>query len=113
MSSTTTNDAALELENMEDQRDAADALVAAMLGVCDETVPWVLCKRLSHDDNPVVVWREYRGLSQAELATAAALTLSELATIEAGHTDPGLCTMARVASGLRIDVDDLVPPTQD
>ncbi len=36
-----------------------------------ELIPWELSKRLSDGDNPIRVWREYRGMTQAALAEAA------------------------------------------
>jgi DNA-binding XRE family transcriptional regulator len=41
------------------------------------------------------------------------MRVADLEAIEAGRSDPGLRVMAPIARALRIDLDDLVPPSQD
>ncbi len=56
----------------------------------------------------VVRRRERMGLTQAECAERAAVTVSELAAIESGSGEPGAFTVARVAEVFGCDTDDLM-----
>lgn len=51
--------------------------------------------------------RELLGMTQEELGTAAGLTQSQVATVEAGHANPTLRTMTKVAVALGCRVRDL------
>ncbi len=108
----TSNSLAHELEEMEDQRDALDAMLAHILTANEENLPWSMFKRLSAGANPVRVWREYRGLSRLELSRATAISESDLAAIEDGLVEPSLRVTAVIAKALRIDMEHLVPCEQ-
>ncbi len=53
-------------------------------------------------------WREWRGLSQRELAAIAGVTFSTVATIETGKHRAVPSTVQKLARGLRIGVDELL-----
>ncbi|MGH7204532.1 MAG: helix-turn-helix domain-containing protein [Candidatus Levyibacteriota bacterium] len=56
--------------------------------------------------------RKYRrkaGLSQEELAVKAKLDLTSVSEIESGLRNPSLKTLHKLASALRITVNDLIP----
>ncbi|MBV9811391.1 MAG: helix-turn-helix transcriptional regulator [Acetobacteraceae bacterium] len=107
------NSVALELEQMEDLRDAAEARLAIIDSLGEEAVPMAMVKRLSEGQNPVVVWREHRDLERDELADLAKIPVSDLAEIEVGGGDPGIRVMARIAAALRVELEDLLPWPQD
>jgi DNA-binding XRE family transcriptional regulator len=107
------NSLARDLEEMEDQRDALDAMLARILTLNEESVPWSLVKRLSAGENPIRVWREFRDLQPDELASQVGVSETDLRELEGGHVEPGLAVAARIARALRIDLEDLVPPSQD
>jgi transcriptional regulator with XRE-family HTH domain len=52
--------------------------------------------------------REEWGLSQEQLAQRAGLTAKYLSTVENGHTNPSLGSLARIAAGLDLPVTALV-----
>jgi transcriptional regulator with XRE-family HTH domain len=56
----------------------------------------------------VVRHRERLGLTQAECAERAAVTVPELAAIETGSGEPGAFSVARVAEVFGCDTDDLM-----
>ena len=58
--------------------------------------------------NPVRVWREYRGLTQRELAEKAGLAQAYIAQIETGRRKGTVDVYKRLAEALRVDIDDLV-----
>jgi DNA-binding XRE family transcriptional regulator len=103
------NSPARELEEMEDQRDAAIAMLARMQTANDELLPWALVKRLTSGENPVRVWREHRGMEPDRLAALAQLTPAALGAIEAGKTELSLRIAAALARALNVDADDLLP----
>lgn len=72
-----------------------------------EVVPIETAERLILGEPPVLVWREYRGLTREALSRAAGLP--EM-TIAAAEQDPGclsLADAARLARGLAVDIEDL------
>ena len=75
-----------------------------------EYFPLSHVKRLLDDDrNPIVVWREYRGLTQAKLAARVGISVPFLSQIENNKRDPSLATLRRLAVALKVDLDHLAP----
>lgn len=74
----------------------------------DETVPEAVVRRLIEGENPVRVWREYRGLSGAELGEQAALSRAYIHQVETGKRTLSVPALKRVADVLGVDLDDLV-----
>ena len=91
------------LERIEDLEDVV--LLAERRD--DPTIAFATAKRLLAGENPVTVWREERGLSQRELATAAGVSPSMLNEIEKGRQTPSLATARAIAATLRVSLDDL------
>jgi hypothetical protein len=110
---TETNSLGCQLEEMEMLRDMAALRLARIEQANDERFPLVLVKRLSDGEHPVRVWRDYRGLSVDELAKLAATTSAIVQAIEAGAQEGPLHTLAAIALALKLDLDDLVPWSQD
>ena len=73
-----------------------------------EAVPIELADRLLAGENPVRVWREYRGLSLTALAEKAELSKSYLSQIETGERTGPVDTMRQIARALAVDLDDLI-----
>ena len=73
----------------------------------EELVPQEIANRLIDGENPIRVWREYRGLSGRALAEAAGLSAAYLSQIESGRRDGSFDTMRRIADILKISLDDL------
>lgn len=73
----------------------------------EELVPQEIADRLIDGENPVRVWREYRGLSGRALAEAAGMSAAYLSQIESGRRDGSFDTMRRIADILKISLDDL------
>lgn len=55
--------------------------------------------------------RRSRGLTQAELARQAQVTVSYIARLEAAGSAPGVDLLARLASALGVTVQELLPAT--
>lgn len=90
--------------------DAMDAAVIqqALEDRDQELAPFELVKRIAYGEHPVRVWREYRGMKAAELATAAGIAPSYLSGIENGRKSGSVKAMKRVANALSVGVDDLM-----
>lgn len=99
------------IERLEDAEDlaAAKAFDAALARGEEELLPWETVKRLRHE-HPVAVWREHRGLTQRALAEKADMTAAQLSEIERGKKTGSVATLKRLATTLKLSLDDLVPP---
>lgn len=94
-------------EILEDRADAAAACAywdnPDVEGFPEEVVRALAVDRI----NPIKVFREYRGMTQAELAGAAQLSAMYLSQIERGERTPGRKALGKLATALRVDVDML------
>ena len=72
-----------------------------------ETFPDEVASRLLDGDHPVKVFREYRGMTQTQLADAAGLRQAYVSQIEAGSRSGTVDVLKRIAEALRVDIDDL------
>ncbi len=55
----------------------------------------------------IPVWREYRGMKQAELAEKAGVSRIFLSDIERGKKSGSIKTLKAIAKALKCDMDDL------
>lgn len=76
--------------------------------VDEEYFPAEVVDRLLAQENPVTVYREYRGMSLAELAKAAEIGENELVLMESGARAVPAWHLPAVAKALGLDYDDLV-----
>lgn len=90
-------------EMAEDVRDFDEAVSRD-----EETVPHAVVQRLVMGEQPIKVWREYRGLTQAALARAARITPAYLSQIETGVREGSVRVLTALARTLQVDVEDLV-----
>ena len=72
----------------------------------EELIPDYVVYALLDGQNPVKVWREYRGLTQTELAKHIGISKALMSQIESG-TRSGDRHLAKIAAVLNLDVDDL------
>lgn len=99
----------LELaENAEDIRAADHAMREVESGE-DEVVPVEIARLLlSSDVHPLRVWREFRNMTQENLADKAKVGKSYISQIEAGKKPGSVSVLTRIARVLNVDIDDLV-----
>jgi DNA-binding XRE family transcriptional regulator len=94
--------------------DAADSALSdeelydAAIAAAEEHFPIVVADRLMAGEHPVKVFREYRGLTQKQLAKAAGLDAVYLSQIETGKRRGSTETLRKLARALDLDLDDLV-----
>ena len=75
----------------------------------DESFPAELADRLLSGEHPLKVWREYRGLTLAQLGEVCGVSAAALSQIETGKREPSVGLLKKLAEALRVDMDDLVP----
>jgi DNA-binding XRE family transcriptional regulator len=89
-------------------RDKADAeLVRRSLERKEEAIPAVVANRIFAGENPVKAFREWRGMTQEELAKAAGTSAAYLSQIETGVRNAGSAMRRRLGLALRVDASDL------
>jgi len=94
------------IEAAEDLADvkAYDRAIAAG----GEGMPHDVLARIVSGESPVMVVREWRSLSAAELARRAGLHRVQIHDIESGKRNGSVATMKRIADALDVPLDDLV-----
>ena len=73
----------------------------------EERLPHEMVKRLCAE-NPLWVWREYRGFSMEQLAAVAGISSIYLSDLEQGRRALSPAVLKRLAALLRVDVDDII-----
>ena len=71
-------------------------------------LPIELVERLVAGEHPVRVWRAHRGLTREVLAGKSGISPSYLTEIETRRKPGSLAAMAKLATALRISLDDIV-----
>ena len=93
-----------KLEDLEDIRAADETKRRIVNG--EETTPASVVYALLDGENPIRVWRDYRKLSQHELADAIGISKAHMLQIESG-TRSGKQYYDKITSILDIDAEDL------
>lgn len=89
--------------------DKADAeLVRRSIDANEEAIPAEIAHRIFAGENPVKVFREWRGMTQKELAAAVATDPAYLSQIETGVRNAGGALRSKLAQALRVDSQDLI-----
>jgi DNA-binding Xre family transcriptional regulator len=93
------------IEDLEDVR----AIDQARADPDREELPVEMVERLLFGrENPVVVWRQHRGLSQRALAEQAGMQPGYLSEIENGKKPGSVKALAAIARALKVDIEDLI-----
>ena len=73
----------------------------------EEGMPHALVVRLVAGESPVRLFREWRGLSGAELARRAGVNVVQLHDIETGKRRGSVDTLKKLAAALEVALDDI------
>ncbi|WP_068072952.1 helix-turn-helix domain-containing protein [Novosphingobium lentum] len=98
------------LETAEDREDIAAAIEAERRrkdGV--EYLPAGMVDRILDGENALRVWREYRGMTIAELAEKSGYGISMISKIETGSRQGTVSLWKAVAAALGVLPDDIMP----
>ena len=94
-------------EELEDIRDY-DAAKAALERGEDELIPAEVVFAILDGENPIKVWREFRGLTQQQLADAAGISKPYLSQIETGKRKGSADILSALAKALKVTLDEVV-----
>jgi len=86
---------------------AYDAAKRALAEGSEELIPATVVYRLLDGDNPLRVWREFRGLSSAQLATACGVSAAAISQLETGKRQPSVALLKKLAAALSVDLEQL------
>lgn len=95
-------------EESEDIR-AADAVQRKLDAGEEEYIPAAMLDRVMAGENPLKIWRQYRGLSGSQLAKRIGTTAASISRIENGSQNPPAAIWRKLARVLKVDVDDIIP----
>ena len=93
------------LRELVEDREAAAAFTRTR---DQESVPDDVVGRLLDGENPIRVWRQYRGISLRSLAEQAGTSPSALSDIETGKTEGRLSVLQRIAAVLDLSLEELI-----
>ncbi|ABA89027.1 antitoxin, XRE family [Syntrophotalea carbinolica DSM 2380] len=95
------------LEAFEDKADAAAVaeFQEAYRAGREFLVPAEILRRELEGDSPVKLWRDYRSLTQQELADRAGISKPYLSQIESGKRQGTVETLAAIARALDVPLD--------
>jgi DNA-binding XRE family transcriptional regulator len=96
--------------------DAQDAVALARFAKryasgTEETLPVEVVDRLIAGEPPLRVWREFRGMTAAQVAAAAQITPAHISKIESGKGEPSVALLKKLPRVLRVDMEALVGGT--
>ena len=97
-----------DAEMLQDIRDYDEAMRKIASGE-EELIPLAVVESLINGENPVKVWREYRGLTQQQLAEKAGISAAYLSQIETGKRTGSAEVLQALARALNLDLDDILP----
>jgi len=74
----------------------------------EEKIPAEVVDRLINGESPIKVWREFRRLTQPEVAKVANISVPYLSQLENGDRAGSVDVLKAIAERLNITVDDLI-----
>jgi DNA-binding XRE family transcriptional regulator len=95
-----------EAEILQDIRDYDEAKLSIAKG--EELIPSEVTYAILDGQNPIRVWREYRGMTQQEVAEKAGISKPYLSQLESGQRKGTTEVLGAVAKALNVSLDDLV-----
>ena len=86
-----------------------DSAKAALESGDDELVPSEVIYAILDGENAIRVWREFRNLSQQQLAEKAGISVPYLSQLEAGKRTGSLEVLSSLAKALHVSLENIVP----
>lgn len=74
----------------------------------EEAVPADIANRIIDGENPIKVYREWRGFTQSSLAKAVDSKPAYISQMETGVRDPSVAMLREMSNILNVSIDDLV-----
>ena len=86
-----------------------DSAKAALERGEDELIPSEIVYAILDGENAIKVWREFRGISQQELAEKAGISVPYLSQLETSKRTGSLEVLSSVARALNLSLENIVP----
>jgi DNA-binding XRE family transcriptional regulator len=96
-------------EMLQDVQDY-DSAKAALERGDDELVPSEVVYAILDGGKPIKVWREYRGMSQQEVAEKAGVSVPYLSQLETNKRKGSLAVISAIAKALQVSLENIVLP---
>ena len=96
-----------EAEMLQDVQ-AYDAALQAVAEGAEELIPAQIVYAIFDGEHPIRVWREYRQLTQQQLAAAAGISTPYLSQLESGKRAGKTEVLAAIAQALNVTLEDIV-----
>ena len=97
------------LYHAEDREDVLAAMRAEERRAAgEEYIPAELVDRILGGENPLRVWRKYRGLTQHQLGAAVGRKTTMISDLEAGKRDGSGQLWAKLAQVLDVAIEDIL-----
>lgn len=96
-----------EAEMLQDVRDYDEVKLALANGE-EELIPGEVTYALLDGENPIRVWRQYRGFTQQQVADKAGISKPYLSQLESGQRKGTTEVLAAIARALNVSLDDVV-----
>jgi len=74
----------------------------------DETFPFEVADRIIEGENPIKIFREYRNLTQKQLAEEVGITEQYISRLENGNRQGTVKQLKKIAEILKVDLGNLV-----
>ena len=74
-----------------------------------EPMPEAVQKRIGAGENPILVWREYKELTQEALAGFIGFQEDDIEAFESGEITPSVEICQMLAMALDVDFEDVIP----
>ncbi|RAP39674.1 transcriptional regulator [Rhodovulum viride] len=74
----------------------------------EESVPHEFVTRIIDGEHPVRVFRDWRGMSAADLSRTSGVNRVQIHEIETGKKNGSVQTLKKIAEALGVTVDDLI-----
>lgn len=75
----------------------------------EEYIPIEIVDRILAGESALKTWRNYRGITQAQLAGQVGYKMAYISKLENGHKMGGIDVWAKIAQALNVDLVDLLP----
>ena len=96
-----------QAETLQDISDYDSAKAALERGE-EELIPSEVAYALLDGKNPIKVWREYRSLTQLQLAEASGISVPYLSQLESSKRKGSTAVLAAIAKALKLSLNDIV-----
>ena len=101
-----------QAELLEDIRDF-DEMNAAINRGEEELIPAEVVNAILDGKSPIKVWREYRGLTQQQLADGIGISKPYLSQLETGKRTGTAEVLSAIAEALNVSLEQVADPRKD